>query len=149
MIIFAYIELVKLFFYSSRVASLTTLYRAFMICIHVYRAYLVFILALAVAPLLQKIFLYQKKNVRLARVSTYQQESRIGSNYSEHLANSPIVPIEVNISFMFIIKFIKMISNHLYMHTRECFDAREQCQLTKCTDIIEGLYNVGFKRIYS
>jgi len=82
-------------------------------------------------------------------VSTYQQESRIGSNYSEHLANSSIVPIEVNISFMFIIKFIKMISNHLYMHTRECFDAREQCQLTKCTDIIEDLYNVGLKRIYS
>ena len=101
------------------------------------------------APLLQKIFLYQKKNVRLESVSTYQQESRIGSNYSEHLANSSIVPIEVNISFMFIFKFIKMILNHLYMHTRQCFDAREQCQLTKCTDIIEGLYNVGLKRIYS
>ena len=101
------------------------------------------------APLLQKIFLYKKKNVRLASVSTYQQESRIGSNYSEHLANSSIVLIEVNISFMFIIKFIKTISNHLYMHTKECFDAREQCQLTKCTDIIKDIHNVGLKRIYS
>ena len=101
------------------------------------------------APLLQKIFLYQKKNVRLAGVSTYQQENRIGSNYLERLASSPIFLIGVNISFMFIIKFIKIILNHLYMHTRECFEARGQCQLTKCTDIIEGLYNVGLKRIDS
>ena len=101
------------------------------------------------APLIAKNLSLSKKYRSWHSVSTYQQESRIGSNYSEHLANSSIVPIEVNISFMFIIKFIKMILNHLYMHTRQCIDAREQCQLTKCTDIIEDLYNVGLKRIYS